>query len=94
MVNLSILSKWEVLVRPDFVHVKNIPLVVLYLFRAHELDINVPNRVIFIFNYVKQILEQVVGSFSNNPRSFLSGKILNSLLSFDVDLDVFEIAML
>lgn len=84
------LSEWIVLVRPDFGHIKDIPLVILSIFGIHDLNIDIPNRIVSAFDCFEQVLEQIVWILSSYLCSFLSSEVFDTLLGFDVDLDVLE----
>jgi len=88
------LPKWVVLVRPDFGHIKNIPLVVFSILGIHDLNIDTPNRIVPAFDCVEQILQEKVWILSGHLLSFLAGEVLDTLLGFDMNLNVFERAIL
>jgi hypothetical protein len=80
--------------RPDFGHVKNIPLVTFGLFGIHDLNIDIPNRVISLFNCVEYVLEQEVRVLPSNASGFFRTHVFHAELGFDVDLDVLERSIL
>ena len=88
------LAKRIVLVRPDLGHVKDVPLVGFSILGIHDLDINIPNRIVLSLNGLVQILEQEVWVLAGYFSGLLLGEVLNPLLSFDVHFDVFERAVL
>lgn len=46
--------------RPDLGHIEDIVLEVLSLLRVHNLSINIPNRIVSLFNCFEEILEKIV----------------------------------
>jgi hypothetical protein len=88
------LPKGIVLVRPDLGHVENVPFVALGILEVHDLDIDVPYRIVTFLDRVEQILQQMIWVLASNFGCFLSGKVLDALLGLDMDLDVFEGAIL
>lgn len=88
------LSEWIVLVRPDFGHIKDIPLVIFSILGIHDLNIDIPNRIIPAFDCIKQVLQEKIRILSGHLLSFLAGEVLDTLLGFDMNLDVLERAIL
>lgn len=84
----------KILVRPDFGHIKDIPFVFLGLFGAHQLNVDIPSRIVASLDGLKHVLDHVVGILSGDLSSLLAAEILYSLLRFDVDFGVFERAIL
>lgn len=80
--------------RPNLGHIKDIPFIFLGLFRAHELDVDIPNRIIASLDGLKHVLDHVVRVFSGYLGSFLASEILYSLLCFDMDFGILERAIL
>lgn len=80
--------------RPDFGHVEDVPSKVDCLRWVHDLDVNVPLRVVSSFNSLKHILNHVVWILACNFSGLLSGEIFDPLLRFNVNLDVFKGAVL
>lgn len=84
----------EILMRPDLGHIEDIYFVSLGLFGAHQLDVDIPNRIIASLDGLKHVLDHIVRVLSGNLGSFFAGEILYSLLRFDVDFGIFERAIL
>ena len=84
----------EVLVRPNLGHVKDVPLVLLGLFGAHQLDIDVPDGIVTPLDSLEHVADHKVGVLSGDLGSFFGREVLNSLLRFDVDFGIFERAIL
>lgn len=80
--------------RPDLGYIENIYFVFLGLFGVHQLDIDIPDRIIASFDGLKHVLDHIVRVLSGNLGSFFAGEILYSLLRFDVDFGVFKRAIL
>lgn len=80
--------------RPDFGHVEDIPLVSLGFFWVHGLHIDIPYGKITSFDGFIHVLQVKVWILSSNSYRLSIGHILDANLGFDVDLDVFEGAVL
>ena len=80
--------------RPNLGHIKDIPLVFLGLFGAHQLNVDIPNRIVASLDGLKHVLDHVVRVLSGDSSSLLAAEILYPLLRFDVDFGVFERAIL
>lgn len=80
--------------RPDLGHIEDIYFVFLGLFRGHQLDIDIPDRIIASFDGFKHVLNHIVRVLSGNFCSFFPGEILYSLLRFDVDFGICKRAIL
>lgn len=80
--------------RPDLGHVKDVPLVGFSILGIHDLDINIPDRIVLSLNGLVQILEQEVWVLAGYSGSFLLGEVFDTLLSFEMHFDVFERAIL
>lgn len=76
--------------RPDFGHVEDIPPIFLGLGRIHDLDIDIPYRVVAFLNCFEEILDQKIGILAANRGRFLSGHVLHADRGPDMDLDVFK----
>lgn len=76
--------------RPDFGHIKDIPFVFLGLFGAHQLNVDIPHRIVTPLDSLKHVLDHVIRVLSGDLRSLLAAEILYPLLRFDVDFGVFE----
>lgn len=79
---------------PDFGHVKDIPPIRLSLGRIHDLNKDVPLGIVSSLNSLEHVSDHVVWVFTRNSSSLLSGEVLYSLLSLDVNFDVLERAIL
>lgn len=75
---------------PNFRHVEDIPTTNLSVFGVHHLEIACPCWIFLPLNGVKQVLEMMIRSSSCKFSCFLFRKGFDSLVSFDVDLDIFE----
>lgn len=80
--------------RPDLGYIEDIYFIFLSLFRGHQLDVDIPDRIIAFFDGLKHVLNHIVRVLSGNLGSFFAGEILYSLLRFDVDFGVFKRAIL
>lgn len=87
---LADLSQWEVLVRPDFGHVEDVPPVLFRLGRIHDLNVDIPLGIVSSINSLEHISDHVVWVFACNSSGLLGSEILDSLLSLDVKFDVLE----
>ena len=76
--------------RPDFGHIKDVPLVIFSVLGVHDLDIDMPNRIVSAFNCVEQVLQQEIWILSGHLCSFLAGKVLDTLLGFDMNLNILK----
>jgi len=65
------LQQRETFMRPNLGHLKNVHLVLLGLFRAHQLDIDIPDRIVAPLDGLKHVLDHVVRVLSGDPGSFL-----------------------
>ena len=79
--------------RPDFGHVEDVPSISLCLSWIHDLNIDIPHRIIFSLNGLERIPYQVIRIFTCDLGCFLLSENFDSLLSLDVDLDVFECSL-
>lgn len=84
------LQQREILMRPNLGHIKDVHLVLLGLLRAHQLDIDIPDRIVAPLDGLKHVLDHVVRVLSGDPGSFFAAPVLYPLLGFDVDFGVFE----
>lgn len=84
----------KVLVRPNLSHVKDVPLVLLGLFGAHQLDIDIAYGVFTLLDSLEHVANHKVRVLSGDPGSFLGGEVLDPLLRFDVDFGIFKRAIL
>lgn len=51
---------------PHFGHVENVPPVLLCLLGLHDLDIDIPDRIISLFDGFEQVLNQKVRVFASD----------------------------
>lgn len=80
--------------RPDLGHIEDIYFVFLGIFRGHQLDIDIPDRIIASFDGLKHVLDHIVRVLSGNLDRFFGGEILYSLLRFEVDFGISKRAIL
>lgn len=59
--------------RPDFGHIEDVPLVGFRILGVHNLDVDIPNRIVLAFNGVVQILQEEVWILSSDSGGFLLG---------------------
>jgi hypothetical protein len=84
----------EILVRPNLGYIEDICFVFLGLFGAHQLDVDILNRIVASLDGLNHVLDHIVRVLSGDLGSFFAGEILYSLLRFDVDFGIFERAIL
>ena len=87
-------TKRHVLVRPNLGDVENVPLELLDLLWIEHLNIAGPAGEILILNGIKQILRMMIWIFGLHLLGLVVGEILDALISLNVDLNVFEGAIL
>lgn len=80
--------------RPHLGHVEDIPLVGLGLLGVHHLHVDVPHGVVAPFDVRIKIVDQVVRVLTRQLLGGLAVEILDTDLRLDVDLDIFERAIL
>lgn len=80
--------------RPNFGHIEDIPPIVLSLGRVHDLDIDIPDRVVAFLNGLVEILDQVVGILAADLGRFFSGHVFHAKGGLDMDFDVFKRSIL
>lgn len=80
--------------RPNLVHIEDVPFVFLGLFGAHQLDVNIPNRIVASLDSLKHVLDHIVRVLSGDLGSFFAAVILYPLLRLDVDFRIFKRAIL
>lgn len=80
--------------RPNLGHIKDVPFVFLGLFGAHELDVDVPRRIVASLDGLKHVLDHIVRVFSGDLGGFLATEVLYSLLCFHMDFGIVERAIL
>lgn len=80
----------KILMRPNLGHIEDIPFVFLGLFEAHQLDVDIPNRIVASLDSLKHVLDHIVRILSGDLGSFFAAEILYPLLRFDVDFGVFK----
>lgn len=86
----SNLPEREIFVMPDLGHVEYVPSVCLCLRGLHDLDVNIPYRIVAALNGLKQVLKQVIRVFSIDLDCLFSSQVLRSEGGLDMDLDIFE----
>lgn len=91
---LTNLSEREVLVRPHFGHIEDVPLVALGLFRLHHLHEDFVDGVVSAVDGLVHVLDEVVRVLAGQLGGLLSGEVLDANGGFDVEFDVFERAIL
>lgn len=80
--------------RPDLGHVENVPPVLLGFGWIHDLNVNIPLGIISPLDRLEHVPDHVIWIFTGNSSCLLCSEVLHSLLSFDVNFDVFERAIL
>lgn len=70
---LADLPERKVPMRPHLGHVEDVPSVLFCLLWLHDLYINIPDRVISLFDGFKQVLNQKIGVFSSESGGSLLG---------------------
>jgi hypothetical protein len=63
--------------RPHFGHIKDVPAVLLGLFRSHNLNVHVPFRIISLLDGFEKILDMIIGVFSGDTERLLCREILD-----------------
>lgn len=79
--------------RPDLGKIENIPAELLCLFRAQDLHVSSPGRVLSSFNGVEQVLGVPIRVLSSDLSGLLVIESLDALVSEKVDLDIVEAAV-
>lgn len=79
--------------RPDLGEIEYVPPEAFGLFRAENLNVAGPGRVVAILNGVEQVLGMPVGVFRRHLAGFLVGKGSAALVGLAVNLDVIETAI-
>lgn len=75
---------------PHFCHVKDIPSVIFRFRGIHDLNINIPSRIIPVFDCLIHVLDEEVRVLASNLGGFFAGKILHPCSCLNVDFDIFE----
>lgn len=75
---------------PNFSHIEDIPLVFLRSFGGHQLDIDIPDRIVTAFDSFKHILNHVVWIFPGNFSCFIATEVLDPLSSFHMDFGIMK----
>lgn len=73
---------------PNLGHVENVPLVVLGLFRSHDLNEYIPLRIITLLDRFEEVFNKVVWVLAGHFRCGFAIYVSDSELAFDVHLDV------
>lgn len=79
--------------RPNLGDIEGIEAILLGIFRFHDLDINGPRRIFTTLNSIEKISSSVIRIFTSKTLSFRSLQVLDTLISLEVPLDVFEVAI-
>lgn len=86
-------SQGHVFLRPDFGEVEYVPSELFGLFRAENLEVAGPGRVVAVLNGIEQVLCMPVGVFCCHAAGFLIGKGFAALVGLAMDLDIVETAI-
>lgn len=80
--------------RPDLGHVEDVVLIGFGVLGVHDLNVDVPCRIVLALDGVVQVFQEEVWVLSGNFNGFLVGEVLDALCCLDVHFDIFERAIL
>jgi hypothetical protein len=81
------------LVGPDLGDIEGVESVVLSILGVHDLDVDRPRRSFTTFDRLEEITSSIVGIFGGKLTSFSGSEVLDTLIGFEVPLDILEVTL-